>query len=289
MIDQTYLKNNLITTILKGLGQIMLQENALTGFLFLIGIFYGSVFMGIGAILSVFCGTMTAVLLKYNKTEIHQGLYGFSAALVGVALLFYFEPALIVWIAVILGSALATIIQHFFIIKNIPVYTLPFILVTWLFLYLFHQIYPVPVSPLLTADTTEGYNFAAVFKGFGQVIFQGSLFAGIAFLIGVFINSPISGLYALAASAIGALLASICAVPTETIEMGLFGYNAVLCAIVFAGDQKTDGLWVLIATALAEGIALLMSANLLIQLTFPFVAATWVTLAIKNFAIKTSV
>jgi urea transporter len=286
MTDTTYLKNNLITTLLKGLGQIMLQENAITGLFFLIGIFYSSIFMGIGAILSVLCGTMTAKLLKYNEAEIQQGLYGFSAALVGVALPFYFEPALVVWIAVILGSALATIIQHFFIVKKTPVYTLPFILVTRLFLLLLHQLYPVQVSALLVAETIEGYNFAAAFKGFGQVIFQGSLFAGIAFLIGVFINSPISGLYALAASAIGALIASLCAVPTETIEMGLFGYNAVLCAIVFAGDKKIDGLWVLIATALAVGIALLMSANSLTQLTFPFVGATWITLVIKRIIAK---
>jgi urea transporter len=286
MTDTTYLKNNLITTLLKGLGQIMLQENAITGLFFLIGIFYGSIFMGIGAILSVLCGTMTAKLLKYNEAEIQQGLYGFSAALVGVALPFYFEPALVVWIAVILGSALAAIIQHFFIVKNIPVYTLPFILITWLFLYLFHQLYPVPVSALLVTEAIEGYNFVAAFKGFGQVIFQGSLFAGIAFLIGVFINSPISCLYALAASAIGALIASLCAVPIQTIEMGLFGYNAVLCAIVFAGDKKIDGLWVLIATALAVGIALLMSANSLTQLTFPFVGATWITLAIKRITVK---
>lgn len=283
MTDQTYLKNNLITTILKGLGQIMLQENALTGLLFLTGIFYGSIYMGIGAISSVFCGTMTAKLLKYNEAEIQQGLYGFSAGLVGVALPFYFEPVIAVWIAVVVGSVLATILQHFFIVKKIPVYTLPFILVTWVVLYLFHQVYPVSISAILANDTTEGYHFAAAIKGFGQVIFQGSLFAGLAFLIGIFINSPISALYAAIASVIGALLAYYCAVPAETIEMGLFGYNAVLCAIVFAGDKKIDGLWVLLATILAVGIALLMSAYSLTQLTFPFVAATWITLIIKKF------
>ncbi len=286
MTNQTYLQNNFIITLLKGLGQIMLQENAITGLLFLIGIFYGSVFMGIGAILSVFCGTMTAKLLKYKESEIQQGLYGFSAALVGVALPFYFEPALVVWIAVIIGSALATIIQHFFIVKNIPVYTLPFILVTWLVLYIFHQVFPVPMSALLAVESTEGYNFAAAFKGFGQVIFQGSLFGGIAFLIGVFVNSPIAGLYALVASIVGALLAALCSVPAETIEMGLFGYNAVLCAIVFAGDKKIDGLWVIFATVLAVAVALFMSANSLTQLTFPFVAATWLTLAVKNITGK---
>ena len=56
--------------ILKGLGQIMLQENAVTGLLFLIGIFYGSFTMGAAALLAVVCGTTTALLLKYEKSEI---------------------------------------------------------------------------------------------------------------------------------------------------------------------------------------------------------------------------
>ena len=75
-----------VIILLRGLGQIMLQENAATGVLFLIGIFYGSTTMGIAAILSVCCGTLTAKILGYDKSEIEKGLYGFSAALVGVAL-----------------------------------------------------------------------------------------------------------------------------------------------------------------------------------------------------------
>ncbi|HPB58408.1 MAG TPA: urea transporter, partial [Bacteroidales bacterium] len=80
-----------INVILKGLGQIMLQENSITGLLFLIGIFYGSPLMGLAALLAVICGTSTAYLLKYDKKEIHQGLYGFSAALVGVATLLFLK------------------------------------------------------------------------------------------------------------------------------------------------------------------------------------------------------
>lgn len=286
MIKQTEHKTPFLNTLLKGIGQIMLQESQLTGLFFLAGIFYGSVYMGIGAILAVLCGTMTAKVLRYDETEIQKGLYGFSAALVGAALPFYFEPVLATWIAVVIGAPLATILQHFFITKKIPVFTLPFVMVTWIILYLFHQVYPVPVSELLTASSKTDYNFGAAFIGFGQVIFQGSLFAGIAFFIGVFINAPIAAIYALAASALAALLAKHFLVPAETIEMGLFGYNAVLCAIVFAGAQKMDGLWILIAVFLAVMIGLLMSAQNLTQLTFPFVAATCITLAIKNLVIK---
>lgn len=286
MTKQTERKTPFLNALLKGIGQIMLQENQLTGLFFLAGIFYGSVYMGIGAILAVLCGTMTAKVLRYNEAEIQKGLYGFSATLVGVAIPFYFEPVIATWVAIVIGASLATILQHFFITKKIPVFTLPFVMVTWIILYLFHQVYPVPASALLNAKATVGYNFLAPLKGFGQVIFQGSLFAGIVFFIGVFINAPIAALYGIAASVFGALLASQFSVPVETIEMGLFGYNAVLCAIVFAGEKNVDGIWVFIAASLSVIIALLMSARNLTQLTFPFVAATCITLAIKNLVLK---
>lgn len=104
---------SLVNILLKGIGQIMLQENSLTGFLFLIGIFYGSWTMGVAALLATICGTATAILLKYDQTEINKGLYGFSAALVGVATLLFLKPLFISWIILIIGSALATVIQHF--------------------------------------------------------------------------------------------------------------------------------------------------------------------------------
>jgi urea transporter len=287
MRKQIEQKKTLMSSLLKGIGQIMLQENQLTGLFFLAGIFYGSVSMGIGAVLAVLCGTMTAKVLRYDAPEIQKGLYGFSAALVGVALPFYFEPVIATWVAVVIGSVLATIIQHFFIVKKIPVFTLPFVLVTWTILYVFHQIYPVPVSELLTVNTSTNYNFSAsAFRGFGQVIFQGSLFAGLAFFIGVFINAPIAAIYALTAAVLGALLAMYFSAPADSIGMGLFGYNAVLCAIVFAGKKKGDSIWVLVAVFLAVMIALLMSARNLTQLTFPFVAATCITLALKNLVLK---
>jgi len=85
-MDKILTKVPFIDQVLKGLGQIMLQENSSTGLLFLIGIFLGSIEGGIGAIVSTTVGTITAILLKYDKEEINAGLYGFSAALVGVAL-----------------------------------------------------------------------------------------------------------------------------------------------------------------------------------------------------------
>lgn len=271
-----------ISTILKGLGQIMLQENRITGLLFLIGIFYGSYTMGLAALLATICGTATAYLFKYDKTEIEQGLYGFSAALVGVAVMLFLKPVLWAWLFVFLGSVAAAMLQHFAIKRNFPAYTFPFVLVTWLILlvcyYFWNDLFAVstPAVAQISDSLTEG------FKSFGQVIFQDKFLSGLLFFIAVFISSPIAALYGLAAAIVSAILAFHLSVPMTDINLGLYGFNAVLCAIVFAGPKVKDGFWVLISILFALAISLLMLKTGIPKLTFPFVLATWITLLLKN-------
>lgn len=272
-------------TVSRGVGQIMLQENAATGLLFLIGIFYGSILMGIAAILSACCGTITARLLAFDGSETEKGLYGFSPALVGVALILYFEPVFIVWIFVIIGSVAAALLQHWFIKNKIPVFTLPFILVTWIIIYLFQVLYPIAPPVVPDSEFPADLDFTFAFRGFGQVIFQGSVFAGVIFFLGVFIHSPISALYGLAGSGLAGILAFWLSAPVEAVGLGLFSYNAVLCAIVFAGSGTKDGGWAVISVILSVIFSIMMYRYGLIQLTFPFVAATCICLALKSIAI----
>lgn len=281
----SFLSNKLplVSIILKGIGQIMLQENAITGLLFLIGISIGSINMGIATIVSVVSGNIIAILLKYDKKEVEAGLYGFSPALVGVALLLFYQPSIIVWISVIIGSMLAAILQHFFIIKKIPAFTFPFVLVTWIIFYIFNNIYPVEASEATSSIINNTYSiYLFALKGIGQVIFQDKLIIGIIFLIGILVNSPIAALYALIGSVISGWMAGFMSMPLDTIYMGLFSYNAVLCAIVFA-DKRTDAIgWAAISVMLSLLIAIVMYQLKLTQLTFPFVASTVITLAIKK-------
>ncbi|MBO9618475.1 MAG: urea transporter [Niabella sp.] len=272
-----------IRTLFRGIGQIMLQENALTGLLFLIGIFYGSLLGGIAALVSAVVGTLTAYLLKYDQQEIEQGLYGFSATLVGVAMVFFFKSVPVIWIAVIVGSVLAAMLQHFFIVKKLPGFTFPFIVVTWILLYLFHQVIPEPNSVSLVNELAEKDEFATGLHGFGEVIFQDSVIGGLLFFLGVFINKPVAALYGLAGAMLSAYIAIHLAEPTPDIEMGLFSFNALLCAITFAGDDPVDGIFVLFSVALAVVFDVLMIRIHWSVLTFPFVAASWVTLLLKKW------
>lgn len=87
--------------VLKGIGQIMLQNNALTGLLFVVGIAYSSITMAIGTLVATSSATFTAKLFKLNAANLKDGLYGFSAALVGVAFLLFFQPHWLIWLLVI--------------------------------------------------------------------------------------------------------------------------------------------------------------------------------------------
>lgn len=275
-----------ISALFRGMGQIMLQENAWTGLLFLAAIFYSSPLMSAGAFIAVLSGTITAKLLKYDKDEIQQGLYGFSAALVGVALLLFYKPSLLVWIALTVASAVATIIQHFFIIKQIPVFTFPFVLVTWIVLLLFNKVLIVEPSALLNEPSIIVSNYFFVFHGYGQVIFQSSLSVGIIFLIAVFINSPLAALYGLAGGVMAGVFSVLLPASIESIALGLWSYNAVLCAIVFTGRKFVDILWMTVSVFLSVIIYFGMYKLNFVPLTFPFVAATVLTIEIKKVTEK---
>lgn len=280
MEDKTNPLYVIVIPFLKGFGQIMLQDNPWTGLFFMVGIFFGSLAMGIAAILAVMTGTFTAILLRYDAAEINSGIYGFSAALVGVALTIIFRPTMIIWSAVVVGSVLAAIIQHLFIVKKIPAYTFPFILVTWLFLAI-APYFPSLAPPAVMSGTVIHTPLSTLPLAFGQVIFQSSLWAGVLFIIGVLVSRPLTAIYALVAATLCGLIAYRLGEPTKDIYLGLLSYNAVLCAIVFAGKKWVDLGMAFISVLFSVLIMIQMRRMNLAALTFPFVLATWIVVLLK--------
>lgn len=270
---------------MKGIGQIMLQEKASTGLFFLAGIFLGSVEMGVAAIAASCCGTLTALIFKFDQSAISKGLYGFGPALVGVALMLFFKPSFTLWLFVVIGSFAAALLQHWFIRKKIPVFTLPFVLVTWLMIYVTGKlILLTPVVPDSLAPDVFDYSFA--FRGYGQVIFQDSIAAGILFFAGVFVCSPVAALYGFFGSLFAGLLAILFGMPETEVVHGLYSFNAVLCAIVFAGWKLENIIWALLSIIIAVLISMAMNHFKMIQLTFPFVVAAFLCTLMKDYADK---
>ena len=271
-----------IEIILRGISQIMLVNNVITGILFLIGIFYNSWLMGIGAIIGVLTGTFTAMLLKYNKNDIDNGLYGYNSTLVGLGIIYFFEFNVPSIIAVIVGATLSTIIMRSIRKTRLPAYTAPFIISTWILLVIILKFHIIPLKTIQIPTAENLEIIPAFFNGIGQVMFQENVITGIIFLIGLMVYSRISTLYAVVGSVTGIAIGFALSFPINMLNMGLFGFNGVLCGIVFSNKNWYNIKTALISIIISIFIIYGMINLSIMTLTSPFVLSTWLILIINN-------
>lgn len=269
--------------IFRGFGQIMLQGNMWTGLLFIGAIFYDSTVMGVAGILSNLIGTYSARMFRFDESDIKNGLYGFNASLFGIALVFYFQHNVWIWLTLALGSVLTTLLTNLGIKQKIPLFTFPFILVTWVALYLLS----IPALGLPTVvnhfvDITDMDDFLIQGHAFGQVIFQGSVVAGIVFFIGVFLSNPVAALYGLFAVLISVYVSHRSNASQQLITDGIMSFNAVLCGIALSGQRVRDGVYVFLAVIVCTYVDHLMIHNGWTTLTFPFVLTMWIIVLLKK-------
>lgn len=276
---------NYAMVTLRGVGQVMFQNNALSGFLLLAGIFYNSWLLGLAVILGTVISSATAQVLKYSKSDIENGIYGFNGALVGVAIGFFFGFSVVTTAVMLVGAALSTILMYK-MKKLVPPFTAPFVLITWLLILVLLFVLQVPIvaPPILESNSLD--LFFVLSKGFSQVWFQDNAITGIFFLIALAVNSPASAFYALYGSALGALIAILLSQPSSMINAGLFGYNAVLCGIALGNWKLQSFLWATLAIALSVVLNMAIGSLGLITLTSAFVLATWIVLYMQRLILK---
>lgn len=270
-----------IHTILRGIGQVMFQNNIYSGALFLSGIFYNSWLLGLGALFGTIISTVAAHVLGYAKEDIRNGLYGFNGTLTGIAVLLFFEVNVITIIAFIIGAVLSTLLMNS-LKRIIPPFTAPFVLATWFVIYLLLFAFNFPlISSLRT--TGDVFNIlAATSNSFGQVMFEENTITGLIFLLAILVNNRLMAIYAMYASALGPLVGWLLSEPFSSINAGLMGYNAILCAIALTGKKLNDFLWITLAIILSTSLNIGMAKLGIITLTAPFVLVTWFILKLKQ-------
>jgi len=256
-----------VDSLLRGVGQVMFQNNPITGLLFLVGIFINSYKYGLTALLGSGVATLAACLLGADRALIRNGLFGFNGVLTGIALSVFLQWDGHVAVYIILGTIVSTIgmmgLAKLLIIWDMAPLTAPFVLTAWLLLFALYQfgqlhptmlIGPMPVRPgaaiqtdlqdVAGSDRAVGLtatNLANVlFRGVGEVFLQDNLWTGVVFALAILINSRICFGFALLGSALGGLTALVLGGNGVTIYHGLYGFNAVLTAIALGG--RPDGL-----------------------------------------------
>ena len=250
--------------------------------MFALGIAVKSPLMAAGAVVGSAIGAGTARVMKYDEAEITAGIYGFNSSLVGIATLFFFRPGVGSIVLLIVGCIAAAFVTR--LMRRylpFPTYTTPFILTTWAVFFLGLALGVPRVEPGVVEGAGRPVvvpSIEAVFHGIGQVNFQGNIWAGLLFLVGIALNDWRHASWVLLASVIATSLAVLFRAPAEDIALGLYGYNATLVAIALFLWRRSlipPLLGIVLSVPVAEHFPVLG----LPTLTAPFVLATWLVLA----------
>lgn len=277
--------NNSLLVLGRGIGQVMFQNNALSGLLMLIGIFLNSWEMGILALSGNIISTLTAYFSGYGRDDIKNGLYGFNGTLVGIAVGVFMELSIGSLLLMAVTSCISTWISRLFNLQSsLPGFTAPFILSVWGLLGLCAWIMPdiLLVSDAVN-DTTQRINyFQTLCFSIGQVMFQGNIWSGLFFLVGILVNSRTAAFYTVIGALLPIPLAILLGIDADTLNMGLMGYNCVLCAIAL-GDRTLKSLVWASCSVLLSVILQIIGMNLgITTLTAPFVVSVWIIMGIQK-------
>jgi urea transporter len=291
---------------LRAIGQVMFQDNPLTGALYLIAIAWGSYAAGvpqvaIAGVIAVIVATLTAQWLRVDEASLNAGLYGFNAVLVGLALATFLAPGPLLWVYVILGAAVSVVVM--LATTNVVkpwggALTFPFVLTTWLLLLATYgfsglvgtalpsgkvvtALQPYQASPLQPLDLVQG-----VFQSISQVFLKASGIAALLLLAGLAVNSLAAAAFALGGAILAVLTAHLLGAESDLITGGLLGFSPILTAIALGTVFYQPSWRVVTYTALATVFTVIAQSALNVALTpfaipaltAPFVLVTWLFL-----------
>ena len=132
-----------INAFLSGFSEIFLLKSVLAGTLILIGIFIASRKAGVYAIVANLIGFLAVIVLGANHDQINEGLFGYNVILTVLPLGIAFRTRIQRPISIVLGILLTVVIHAgmttLLTPYGLPVFTLPFIIATWIMLFAGNQ------------------------------------------------------------------------------------------------------------------------------------------------------
>ncbi|WP_434581766.1 urea transporter [Carbonactinospora thermoautotrophica] len=243
---------------LRGISQVVFQNNWLTGLIILGAIFYNSWVYGVACLVGTVTSTVTAVLLKADRNMVKAGLFGFNGALLGIGLNAFMSqnftngelPSWRLYLYIVLGAAFTAVVFSALLTAfrpfDIPALTAPFVIAAWLFIFAVVRFAHLPPGPLLTPglpSPVQGAGdqytwttwYQGIGKGVGEIFFQDNWITGFLIVLGILVNSRISAGMALLGSVLALATAIVLGAPESMVRGGLFGFNAALTAIALGG------------------------------------------------------
>ncbi|HKI77526.1 MAG TPA: urea transporter [Ignavibacteriaceae bacterium] len=201
--------------------------------------------MGGLALLGVIISNSLAIYLKFDRTKIRNGFYGFNGILFGAASSFYFEitPYLvfIIIIFLVITFFLSAVLENYLAVGfNLPGFSLPFILTLYIFIVFLTNYDFINVKSLHYLDY-DFLNFIPAiakkyFQSMALILFQPSLISGIILTIAILFFSRVMFIISIFAFVLNYYFLQLI-IPTQVDSLiVLAGFNSILAGFALGGN-----------------------------------------------------
>ncbi|MBP0606130.1 MULTISPECIES: urea transporter [Burkholderia] len=270
-----------LRTLLRGIGQIVLQANALTGSLLLAALALNDLRLACAALVGSAAASMTAVLTGAERRDVEQGLHGFNGALAAlIAVLF--APHQLAAVALVplvaIGAALVQRAMRASLARwrQCP-YSSPCLVVTalWLPFVALQHADGATAAPVPTlASATD-----ALLSGVAQTTFAQGAWAGALVVAALAVASRRAAAFALGGAIASTVLLTALGASDASFAGGLLGFNGALAALALMSRGPRAALAAAALAALIQWLA--MRAGIPV-FTAPFALAAWVTVVVAR-------
>lgn len=227
-----------LRTLLRSLGQVVLQPNAFTGVCLLAAWLLSGPRLACAALIGAIAANLNAGLAGCPEADTRAGLHGFNGALAGlVAFLMIADPLLASVVAIVAASCTAWLLRpwsHWLRMRGLCYFSSPYLIITWLWLPFIASQGAAASSP--PAHSLDTLRFGGgVLAGLAQTGFASGPLAGLLVLIGIAAASRKQALYGLIGAGFGSAAHLLLHASTGLLDTGALGFNGALTALALTG------------------------------------------------------
>ncbi|MCA8426337.1 urea transporter [Burkholderia seminalis] len=270
-----------LRTLLRGIGQIVLQANAFTGALLLVALALTDLRLASAALVGSAAASMTAVLTGAERRDVEQGLHGFNGALAAlIAVLF--APGQLAAVALVplvsIGAALVQRATRGPLARlHLCPYSSPCLAVTalWLPFVALQHAAGAATAPVPTLASAAG----ALLSGVAQTAFAQGVWPGVLIVAGLAVASRRAAAFALVGASVSTVLLVALGANGAWLADGLLGFNGALAALALMSRGPRAALAAAALAALIQWLAMRAGVP---AFTAPFALASWATVAVAR-------
>jgi urea transporter len=223
-----------LRTLLRSLGQIVLQPNAFTGACLLAAWWVAEPRLACAALMGAVAANVSAMLAGCRDDDTRAGLHGFNGALAGLAAFsFIRDAATATAVAILAATATAWLVgpwSRWLRARGLSCLSSPYLIVTWCWLPMITS-GAQPVSPASLHSPGLTQWSGAVLAGFAQTGFGSGALAGWLVLTGIAAASCRHALWALGGATLASAAHLLLGATPHSFDTGLLGFNGALTAL----------------------------------------------------------